>query len=493
MKRFFTCLFAGLAACLLSCNDPEEGDKWFSTPECTVDGTTVEVRCATNFGPGVLSASNAGFSYAPVTESGVIDFTTTSDITVDGTTLRATLSGLASETLYVVYAYADLGTGRMQSPGISFRTGEGSSLPEPDPEKPAFGTPSASNITATGATLNCGFTFGEPTADYTLRFEYRPVSGGSYTQKSVAAGSGTKSVTLTNLSASTTYEFRLCAEWAGETYTSATTRFTTLASQGGGDGGGDTPAGPTKYSGWPELPVEVNKPGDYYYAYHMREDAGKIRNFSVCYSKEYECPVWVAAPMHSSYKGNSGRNDAYKQDPVLAGLGCSQIEKRTGYTRGHLLGSSDRTVSVATNKQVFYLSNIAPQLQSGFNEGQGVWNNLEEYVDGLWCVDTLYQVVGCYWENTNTKASGTVIPTHYYKALLRTKNGNTGKWVVNCSRDELKCVAFIVRHNSSQKYTDPNESMMISIEELEELTGFTFFANVPNAPKDSYNPSDWGL
>ena len=27
----------------------------------------------------------------------------------------------------------------------------------------------------------------------------------------------------------------------------------------------------------------------------------------------------------------------------------------------------------------------------------------------------------------------------------------------------------------------------------DRLTGFTFFANVPNAPKDTYNPSDWGL
>ena len=299
MKGFFTCLLAGVAACLVSCDKTEEGSKWFSTPECTVNGTTAEVSCATNFGPGVLSASNAGFSYAPVTESGVIDFTTTSDITVDGTTLRATLSGLASETLYVVYAYADLGTGRMQSPGISFRTGEGSSLPEPDPEKPAFGTPSASNITASGATLNCGFTFGEPEAEYDLWFEYRPVSGGSYTQKSVTAGSGTKSVTLTNLSASTTYEFRLCAEWAGETYTSATTRFTTLASQGGGDGGGDTPSGPTKYSGWPELPVEVAS-SDLYYAYHIcpdfRVDGHLARNYTVCYSAEHHCPVWVAAP-----------------------------------------------------------------------------------------------------------------------------------------------------------------------------------------------------
>ena len=482
----------GLTAFFVSCDSEESdtgGSEWFSTPESTVVGTTVELRCATKFGPGVLTGSNAGFLYAVVSDEGMGAFETVPAGSVDGSTLSATLSGLQEETFYVVYAYADLGTGRMQSVGSVFRTEQSATLPDPDPERPTFGTPSALNVTASAATLSCGFTFERPTSEYTLRFEYRKSSEQSYTQKSVASGSGTKTVTLTGLSASTTYEFRLCAEWEGESYASATERFTTSASQGGGDPTG----GLTKYSGWAELPVEVNKPGDYYYAYHMRADAGKIRNFSVCYSKEYECPVWVAAPMHSSYKGKSGRNDAYKQDPVLAGLGCSQIEKRTGYTRGHLLGSSDRTVSVATNKQVFYLSNIAPQLQSGFNEGQGVWNNLEEYVDGLWCVDTLYQVVGCYWENTNTKASGTVIPTHYYKALLRTKKGNTGKWVVNCSRDELKCVAFIVRHNSSQKYTDPNESMMISIEELEELTGFTFFANVPNAPKDTYNPSDWGL
>lgn len=34
---------------------------------------------------------------------------------------------------------------------------------------------------------------------------------------------------------------------------------------------------------------------------------------------------------------------------------------------------------------------------------------------------------------------------------------------------------------------------MYSIAELEELTGFTYFPNVPNAPKDSYKASDWGL
>lgn len=515
MKRFFTCLLAGVAACLVSCDKTEEGSKWFSTPECTVNGTTAEVSCATNFGPGVLSASNAGFSYAPVTESGVIDFTTTSDITVDGTTLRATLSGLASETLYVVYAYADLGTGRMQSPGISFRTGEGSSLPEPDPEKPAFGTPSASNITATGATLNCGFTFGEPTADYTLRFEYRPVSGSSYTQKSVTAGSGTKSVTLTNLSASTTYEFRLCAEWAGETYASAVARFTTSASQGGGG----TPSGPTKYSGWPELPVEHDADGNgiddndatLYYAHHIcpdfRVDGHLARNYTVCYSAEHHCPVWVAAPRHDCYEHGANRTNAYRQDPdIPSSIQYYSKDTGGGCNKGHMLGSAERLVTSAVNRQVFYYTNIAPQYSSNFNNGGGAWNNLESFVDAQVCKDTTYVVIGTYFE-TFTDAYGkscspatiefggrsdVTRPSMFYYLILRSKSGTTGKSVYDLSASELKCAAFVLRHNM-EKGHEPQSKDMMSVSDIEELTGFTFFANVPNAPKDTYNPSDWGL
>ena len=506
MKRFFTCLLAGVAACLVSCDKTEEGSKWFSTPECTVNGTTAEVSCATNFGPGVLSASNAGFSYAPVTESGVIDFTTTSDITVDGTTLRATLSGLASETLYVVYAYADLGTGRTQSPGISFRTGEGSSLPEPDPEKPAFGTPSASNITATGATLNCGFTFGEPTANYTLRFEYRPASVENYTQKSVAAGSGTKSVTLTGLSASTTYEFRLCAEWAGETYTSAVARFTTSASQGGGG----TPSGPTKYSGWPELPVEVAS-SDLYYAYHICPDFrvnGRLaRNYTVCYSAEHHCPVWVAAPRHDCYEHGANRTNAYRQDPdIPSSIQYYSKDTGGGCNKGHMLGSAERLVTSAVNRQVFYYTNIAPQYSSNFNNGGGAWNNLESFVDAQVCKDTTYVVIGTYFE-TFTDAYGkscspatiefggrsdVTRPSMFYYLILRSKSGTTGKSVYDLSASELKCAAFVLRHNM-EKGHEPQSKDMMSVSDIEELTGFTFFANVPNAPKDTYNPSDWGL
>ncbi len=262
--------------------------------------------------------------------------------------------------------------------------------------------------------------------------------------------------------------------------------------------------------GWFELPVQTDADNngiddtnpDYYYSHTFRADASRIRNFSSCYSKGKIHPVWVAAPMHKCYLGSSGRNDSYRADPNIR---CTQSPKYTGYTRGHMLGSSDRTVSVATNKQAFYYSNIGAQLSSGFNTGGGAWNNLEDRVDGYLCADTLYQVIGVVFQTWTDKYGRTTnaqtgsnsvgkfqVPTGWYKVLLRTKKGNTGKRVDECSRDELQCVAFMLGHYSNHQHK-PSTSDMYPVTEIERLTGLTFFPNVPNAPKDEFKASDWGF
>ena len=258
--------------------------------------------------------------------------------------------------------------------------------------------------------------------------------------------------------------------------------------------------------GWFELPAQTDKDcngiddviSDYYYSHTFRADAPKIRNFSCCYSKGNMQPVWVAAPMHSCYKGSSGRNDSYKADPNIK---CAQASKVDGYTRGHMLGSSDRTVSKETNRQVFYYSNIGAQLQSGFNTGGGSWNNLESLTDGQWCADTLYQVIGCiftsftdrYGKTVEPRTVGSVhIPTAYYKVLIRTKSGKTGKRLDECSANEIKCAAFILGHRSNAGHK-PSASDMYTVSELEAITGLNYFVNVPNAPKGTAVASDWGL
>ena len=270
---------------------------------------------------------------------------------------------------------------------------------------------------------------------------------------------------------------------------------------------------------WAELPVitDANNDGvhdndsNLYYAHHIcaggeknAQRNGTARNYTVCYSGKHHCPLWVAAPRHKSYESGASRTDAYGKDPKIpSDVQYNSKSTGGGCNKGHMLGSAERLSSTATNKQVFYYTNIAPQYSDTFNTGGGAWNNLEDHIDGLVCSDTLYVVVGCYFENfskNGASASPKTIsfggrsdvscPTMFYYALLRTKKGSTGKRVQDCSASELQCAAFTICHEM-EKGHKPQAADMMSISELEKLTGFSYFTNVPNAPKTTFSSSDW--
>ena len=205
------------------------------------------------------------------------------------------------------------------------------------------------------------------------------------------------------------------------------------------------------------------------------------------------------------YEGSANRTDAYGLDPQIpSNIQYSSKKTGGGCNKGHMLGSAERTSSSATNRQVFYYTNIAPQYSDTFNTGGGAWNNLEDHIDGLVCRDTLYIVVGCYFDKYTDKYGNTATPTKisfggrsdvsrptmFYYALLRTKSGSSGKAVSNCSASELQCAAFVICHEQDKGH-EPQAKDLISISELEQLTGFSYFDNVPNAPKSTFTASDW--
>ena len=275
---------------------------------------------------------------------------------------------------------------------------------------------------------------------------------------------------------------------------------------------------------WYELPtINYKKSGSYlidsndnnlYYAHHFcaggeRYSNGKTaRNYTVCYSADHHCPVWVAAIRHNGlFPKNIERTDAYGKDPSIpSDIQYNSKSTGGGCNKGHMLGSKERTSSTATNKQVFYYTNIAPQYSDTFNTGGGGWNTLEDWVDGKVCSDTLYMVIGTYFDNFTDKRgyseppakisfggrSDVSRPTMFYYILMRTKKGNTGKSLSNCSADEIMCAAF-VRSHDTPKGTAVSHQDMMSVSELERITGFSYFPNVPHAPKSTYKASDWGL
>ena len=327
-------------------------------------------------------------------------------------------------------------------------------------------------------------------------------------------------VTLTNLGEDRTYYYQAYVilqngEQISDEFLGQVESFTTLSSGSHGSSG--------SVPQWAELPV-INfdtsdtykidtQDNNLYYAWHISPDVegpeGRLaRNYTVCFSADHHCPVWVAAPRHSMYVGNSGRTEAYGADPdIPADIQYKSKSTGGGCNKGHMLGSAERTCSKATNRQVFYYSNIAPQLSSGFNTGGGGWNILEDYVDKQQCSDTLYVVIGCYFEEFTdgygkTASPGKIsfggrtdvsIPTMFYYILLRTKNGSIGKSVKDCSADELKCAAFVRTHTNALKGQKVSSNELMTVADLEKITGFTYFPNVPNAPKTSFSASDWGL
>ena len=257
---------------------------------------------------------------------------------------------------------------------------------------------------------------------------------------------------------------------------------------------------PIKTNGWAEIPTTVEN-ANWEYGYHDKLPSNnKLRNYSFCFDKEKHCALWVAYPLHKCYTEGSGhRTDDWEYDPCciedkyepnLNNAYYPQNGSSFSHTRGHQLPSADRLASDEDNATTFYFTNMTPQLQS---LNGGAWETLEGDLRKKWiCSDTLYVVTGAHFApgygyayDNKGKGKACAVPTHYYKVVLRTKSGNSGKWVGNCSANELKCVGFWFDHAAKA----PRQTM--SVAEIERKTGLTFFPNVPNAPKSVYNASEW--
>lgn len=261
-----------------------------------------------------------------------------------------------------------------------------------------------------------------------------------------------------------------------------------------------------------------------------------LRNYTYCYDTKRHCPLWIAHPQHACYE-EGGRTRPETQ-PWAADPNMTQAEQaiiwvwpgdnRDKYVvsesplyrwgRGHMLASGYRGCGDANNPaeinvQTFYSCNIAPQGGEVFSSlwQQAEWRIQDKYV----CADTLYCVSGAHfdegaiaaydgsWVNTNAQTRGHIdeskpceVPTHYYKLILRTRNGNTGKAIQDCDASELIAVGFWFENGDG---TDDrgaatptlDASYLKSVAWIEQQTGFTFFPDVPPSVKQQCNPSDW--
>ena len=233
-------------------------------------------------------------------------------------------------------------------------------------------------------------------------------------------------------------------------------------------------------NGWMELPGVEATDDQVYVSYYTEVDGDPVRNYSMLYDASERVALWVAYPLCDGYTAVGGRTDYWNFDPRIPDIYEPVLAESwgsgTGYDRGHQIPSASRSATEEMNRQTFYFANMTAQ-NSEFN--QGIWATLEEMArDWAADCDTLYVVTGPVLDADgdgeirhieDNAGNPVAVPEAYFKALL--------SW--NAAADEYRAAAFYFE-NREYTYSRPREADMLSVADLEKLTGLSFFTALPD-------------
>ena len=206
--------------------------------------------------------------------------------------------------------------------------------------------------------------------------------------------------------------------------------------------------------------------------------------FCTSYNSDRGTPNWVAWEYDASWAGSAVRQDNFIPDALVPSAWyhvTTNDYSGTGFSRGHMCPSEDRTVTQADNDSLFFMTNMLPQAQT---LNGGPWETLEGYCRTLGAAgDKLYIYSGPYFEGgtgvngymTSMAGGKVTVPAKCWKVIMVLPAGSTG--LVSEVTASTRCIAVIM--NNDQGPFSSWQSYRVSVDAVEALTGLDFFSNVP--------------
>jgi endonuclease G len=199
--------------------------------------------------------------------------------------------------------------------------------------------------------------------------------------------------------------------------------------------------------------------------------------YVLSYNSARKIPNWVSWELNSSYLGSAARQDDYRTDSTLpAGMPQATLAdfSGSGWDRGHLCPSGDRTKTTAANSQTFILSNMVPQSQ---DSNGGPWAALETYSRSLAADNELFVIAGgAFSGGAQTIGNGVEIPDDMFKVVVVLDDA--GQPVTTATR---VIGVLIPNDDSAISPGDSWRQFRISVDDIEELTGLDFLSAVDPA------------
>ena len=198
------------------------------------------------------------------------------------------------------------------------------------------------------------------------------------------------------------------------------------------------------------------------------------KGFILSYNRSRGAPNWVAWHLQSSDVGDTERSDFISDDLLPASWRIKKSDYTgSGYDRGHMCPSKDRSDTEEANQECFVMSNMQPQTAQ---LNRNTWKDLEEFTrDTVKAGNEAYIYAGCYGNKGRIKSKVT-IPAQCFKIILILPLGTNDLKRITVN---TRMIAVIMPNRANidsdwRKY-------LSSVDDIEAATGFDFLSRVPKS------------
>ena len=206
--------------------------------------------------------------------------------------------------------------------------------------------------------------------------------------------------------------------------------------------------------------------------------------YTMSYSRDKGTANWVSWHLDESWFGSAARQNDFRADNTLPS-GWYQVNQNdyslSGFDRGHLCPSADRTLSVDDNSNTFFMTNMIPQAPNNNRIG---WASLENYCRSMLAGGyEIYIISGGYGlggDGSNGTASyianGNVqVPSNTWKVIMIIGDGDDD---VNRVTTSTRVIAIDMPN--SQTVSSDWTTYKTTVDDIEMKTGYDFFNLVPD-------------
>lgn len=203
--------------------------------------------------------------------------------------------------------------------------------------------------------------------------------------------------------------------------------------------------------------------------------------YALSYNRSKAVANWVSWQLNRQWLGSIDRQDDFRPDTTLPD-GWYQVRPgdytSSGYDRGHLTPSGDRTATVTDNSATFVMTNIMPQTP---DNNRGPWRELEEYSrDLVYDGHELYIIAGAYGRSRQINDNRITAPRRVWKVIVVLDRPGAG---LNSIRNNTPVIAVDM---PNQQSIDPDwRSYRVTVSQIEAATGYDLLSALPVAVQAS--------